>query len=85
MRDTDATSQKVLEAIRRSLRLKGRPPTLREICADTGIKSTNGARYHLAILERAGVIERDPLVTRGLRIVQDAPDSVAGRTGSADD
>ena len=58
----------VLCAIYDSLQWHGRPPTLRELAGVTGIASTNGVRYHLKRLIKHGLIEHDPLVTRGLRL-----------------
>lgn len=43
----------------------GYPPTMREIGAHLGIRSTNGVNDHLKALERKGYIERDPLRSRG--------------------
>jgi repressor LexA len=44
-------------------------PTIREIAREVGISSTSVVKYNLDILERAGHIERDPEVSRGIRLV----------------
>src|SRR5260221_13320538 len=46
--------QAVLDMIAGSLREQGRPPTIREIGEAFGIASTNGVRYYLDRLEKAG-------------------------------
>ncbi len=38
----------------------GRPPTIREICAAVKINSTSHINYHLRILERQGLLRREP-------------------------
>ncbi len=46
--------QMVLDFIRESIADRGYPPTLREIGARMGIRSTNGVNDHLRALERKG-------------------------------
>lgn len=43
-------------------------PTMREIAREVGISSPSVVKYNLDILERAGHIERDPEVSRGIRL-----------------
>lgn len=47
---------------------EGLPPTVREICAATGIKSTSTVFAILGALERAGLIEREGGSSRAVRI-----------------
>lgn len=56
----------VLSAIEASVRDRGYAPTIREICAATGIASTSHVRFHLVQLERLGLITRDRDVARGI-------------------
>ncbi len=56
----------VLAAIQRLIGLNGYPPTIREIMAETGIKSSSHASYHLTGLQLAGVISRG----RGARTIR---------------
>ncbi len=56
----------VLDFIGRFVVSNDYPPTVQDIRAAIGIKSTNGVCYHLAALERKGYIRRDPLKSRGL-------------------
>lgn len=58
----------ILETIRRSIRERGFPPTIREIARATGIKSTNGVNDHLVALERKGFVRREAVVARGLSL-----------------
>lgn len=45
------------------------PPSVREICAAVGLKSTSSVQAHLDVLEAEGYISRDPLLKRSIRIV----------------
>lgn len=62
----------ILEFIRRSIRDRGYPPTLREIGAQMGIRSTNGVSDHLRALERKGHLRREDMKSRALRPVDEA-------------
>ncbi len=64
-----ARQRAVLDSIRDTLRRDGRPPTLREIGAEVGIRSTNGVSDHLKALEAKGYIDRASGRSRGLRII----------------
>ena len=46
----------------------GFPPTVREICNQTGIKSTSTVHAILSTLDENGYIERDPRNSRSIRI-----------------
>ena len=65
--------QMVLDFIRQSIVDRGYPPTLREIGARMGIRSTNGVNDHLRALERKGYLTREDMKSRALR-----PTSLAG-------
>ena len=52
---------------------EGLPPTVREICAATGIKSTSTVFAILGALENAGLIEREGGSSRALRIAGRSP------------
>jgi SOS-response transcriptional repressor LexA len=51
---------------------QGYPPTLREIGARFGIRSTNGVNDHLRALERKGAISREDMKSRGIKVL-DSP------------
>ena len=59
--------QMVLDYIRESINARGYPPTLREIGARMGIRSTNGVNDHLRALERKGYLTREDMKSRALR------------------
>ncbi len=59
--------QQVLSYIRQSIVDRGYPPTLREIGAHMGIRSTNGVNDHLRALERKGYLTREDMKSRALR------------------
>ncbi len=58
----------VLAEVRRFLAEKGYPPSLRELAEVLGVSGTTAVDYHLERLRTKGRIERDPRVSRGIRI-----------------
>src|SRR5277367_5744746 len=75
--------QMVLDFIRQSIHDRGYPPTLREIGAFMGIRSTNGVNDHLRALERKGYLTREDMKSRALRPSADMPgmETVANGNG----
>lgn len=73
MTELTERQREVLDFIKTSTNNAGRPPTLREICIALGFKSTNAANDHLLALERKGYIARDPMVSRGIRLLSGPP------------
>lgn len=63
--------EETLDFIRKSIRERGYPPTLREIGEHMGIRSTNGVNDHLRALERKGYLRREDMKSRALRVVDD--------------
>jgi repressor LexA len=51
----------------------GYPPTVREIGATVGLASPSTVHAHLANLERAGYLKRDPTKPRALELLRDRP------------
>lgn len=51
----------------------GVPPSVREICAATGLKSTSTVHAHLKTLERLGYISREAGLNRSIRIEGSQP------------
>lgn len=74
--------QQVLHYIRQSIHDRGYPPTLREIGAHMGIRSTNGVNDHLRALERKGYLTREDMKSRALR-PKDLDGAAAARTDGA--
>jgi repressor LexA len=73
--------QMVLDYIRQSITDRGYPPTLREIGAQMGIRSTNGVNDHLRALERKGYLKREDMKSRALRPVRLESEPLFGRGG----
>ncbi len=73
-----AKARQVLEFIADSIHENGLPPTIREIGQEFKISSTNGVRYYLEVLERAGYIRRKEKISRGIEVRRDWLDSVLG-------
>ncbi len=67
MRGLTPRQFQVLEYIRRSIKERGYPPTLREIGSHMGIRSTNGVNDHLRALENKGYLTREDMKSRSLR------------------
>lgn len=62
-----ASQQKVYDYLRNRAQ-SGLPPTVREICQATGLKSTSSVHAHLKTLEREGYIVRDAGLNRAIHI-----------------
>ena len=67
--------QKILSYMKEEIRTKGYPPTVREICAALGIKSTSTAHKDIESLVKQGFLVKDPSKPRALMVV----DPVSGR------
>lgn len=74
--------QSILQFTRGYIDDHGRPPTIREIGKAVGINSTSVVNYNLGKLEEKGYLDRDPDVSRGLRLTEKASD-VAQSVSSA--
>ena len=59
----------------------GFPPTVREICLATGIRSTSTVHAILSVLEENGYIERDPKNSRAIRIINESPSAMVPLVG----
>jgi repressor LexA len=71
--------QEIYDYLARHLEEHGYPPTLREICAEFGMKSTRAASDHLLALERKGFIARTRDRSRGIELMRSRP-SAAGQS-----
>lgn len=67
--------QKILDYMKSEIRKKGYPPTVREICAALGIKSTSTAHKDIDSLVRQGYIRKDPSKPRALMVVDNECDN----------
>lgn len=61
----------ILDFIKREVREKGYPPSVREIGEAVGLASSSTVHGHLERLERKGLIRRDPTKPRAIEIIQD--------------
>jgi repressor LexA len=64
--------QNILQFTRGYMDEHGRPPTIREIGKAVGINSTSVVNYNLGKLAEKGFLDRDPDVSRGLRLTEKA-------------
>ena len=62
------TQKKMFEYIKAVISERGIAPSVREIGAAVGLKSTSNVQYNLNALEKEGFIERDPNLKRTIRI-----------------
>jgi repressor LexA len=69
--------RKILEFIRQFIAENRFPPSIREIGEQVGITSTSVVKYNLDVLERKELIERDPDISRGIRVVGDLTEGLA--------
>ncbi|MBT9172094.1 MAG: LexA repressor [Syntrophomonadaceae bacterium] len=67
--------QQILDFIRREVRNKNYPPSVREIGREVGLTSSSTVHTHLSTLEKKGYIRRDPTKPRAieLRIADPSP------------
>lgn len=74
MADLKEKEQKILDFMREEIRTKGYPPTVREICAAVGIKSTSTAHKAIGALVEKGYLRKDPAKPRALVLVPQEED-----------
>ena len=69
MRTSGNNQQKILDFIKSEIEDKGYPPSVREICAAVGLRSTSTVHAHLNHLEEQGLIRRDSTKPRALEVL----------------
>ena len=69
MRSSQQNQQRILDFIKKEIEQKGYPPSVREICAGVGLKSTSTVHAHLNHLEEQGYIRRDSTKPRALEVI----------------
>lgn len=72
MSEINKTQKKIYEYLVERTQVSKVPPSVREIAAAVGLKSTSSVQANLDALEQAGYIERDPLMKRSVRICSEA-------------
>lgn len=85
--NTDTTlterEQKILDYMRLQIKLKGYPPTVRELCQSLSIKSTSTAHKDIENLERKGYVRKDPSKRRAIEVL-DVSESPGPSRSNAD-
>jgi repressor LexA len=76
MKNLTPRQAEILAFIQQTQARSGMPPTRAEIAAQFGFSSTFASGKHLQALEKKGVIELLPGASRGIRVVEQAPDGV---------
>ena len=69
MRASHENQQKILDFIKSEIEDKGYPPSVREICAAVGLRSTSTVHAHLNHLAEQGLIRRDSTKPRALEVL----------------
>jgi len=68
--------QQILHYIGQHMDNHGYPPTVREIGEAVGLSSSSTVHAHLKALEHLGLIRRDAVLTRAIRLVSDNAESI---------
>ncbi len=79
MKTLTPQQQRVLDYISREIEERGYPPSVREICAALGFRSSSTAHRYLAALEEKGYLERAADRPRAMRILDSAGSRVQCR------
>ena len=82
MADLKDREKKVLEFISQQIRQNGYPPTVRDIGAALGIKSTSTVQKSMEILESEGFIRKQAGKRRAFEVVQGGADTQAADAAS---
>ncbi len=76
-KDLSERQQRILDFIASFIDENRFPPTIREIGQNVGISSTSVVKYNLDALERKQLIERDPDISRGIRLAGELAERVS--------
>ena len=74
--DLTKRQQEIVDFIKRYSARHGYPPTVRDIGSAVGLASSSTVHQHLANLERAGMIKRDPSKPRAIEMLDRAAQEV---------
>ncbi|MFL5895557.1 MAG: transcriptional repressor LexA [Thermoleophilaceae bacterium] len=69
--------REIFDYIKRHTSDKGYPPTVRDIGQAIGLTSSATVHAHLANLERAGILRRDPAKPRAMEVIADKAKRIA--------
>lgn len=67
--------KQILNCITEKIERDGFPPSVRELCAATGLKSPSSVHSHLKKLEMLGYLSKETNKTRAIRVRQSSPDT----------
>jgi repressor LexA len=76
--DLTKRQQEIVDFIKRYCARHGYPPTVRDIGKAVGLASSSTVHQHLANLERAGLLKRDPSKPRAIEMLDRAVAEVRG-------
>jgi len=79
-KDLSERQKRILEFLQEFIDENQYPPTIREIGKDVGISSTSVVKYNLDVLARRDLIERNPDISRGIRLIGDLAERVSDVT-----
>jgi len=65
------TQSRILAYIEKATLQRGYPPSVREICEATGLKSTSTVHGHLIRMEKKGLLNRDSMKPRAISVSAD--------------
>ena len=68
--------QKILDFIKEQIKENGYPPSVREICAAVGLKSTSSVHSYLNKLAEKGCITKTGLKTRALKVIEEESSNI---------
>lgn len=68
--------KKIFDFIKSEIKYKGYPPSVREICANTNIKSTSSVHTYLNQLEKMGFIKRTSSKNRSIEILEEIEETM---------
>ena len=74
MAEINKTQKQIYEYLMERSQVSKVPPSVREIAAAVGLKSTSSVQANLDALEKAGYIERDPMLKRSIRVCSEEQD-----------
>lgn len=68
-KEITSRQRQILQCILQHIEARGYPPTVREIGEAVNLSSTSTVHAHLRTLEHAGLIKRDAVLTRAIRLL----------------
>ena len=81
--DLTKRQQEIFDFIKKYSAKHGYPPTVRDIGKAVGLASSSTVHAHLANLEKAGLLRRDPSKPRAIELLDRAIENVRDTAGSA--